>query len=45
MLYASSKDYLRKKFVGISAEIQGTELDEVSWDFIIEKLERIETST
>ena len=45
MLYASSKGYIRKKFVGISAEIQGTETDEVTWDVIIDKLERIETST
>lgn len=45
MLYASSKDYLRKKFVGINIEIQGTDQDEVDWNVIIEKLERMETST
>lgn len=32
MLYASSKDALRKALVGIAAEIQGTDLSEVSYD-------------
>ena len=44
MLYASSKDYLRKKFVGVSAEVQGTDLDEVTWDVIMDKLERLEAT-
>jgi hypothetical protein len=30
MLYASSKDALRKSLVGISAEIQGTDMSEVA---------------
>jgi cofilin len=30
MLYASSKDALRKSLVGISSEIQGTDLSEVA---------------
>ena len=45
MLYASSKDYLRKKFVGVSAELQGTDIDEVTWEVILDKLERLEAST
>lgn len=32
MLYASSKDALRKALVGIAAEIQGTDLSEVSYE-------------
>lgn len=31
MLYASSKEALRKALVGIAAEIQGTDLSEVSY--------------
>jgi hypothetical protein len=30
MLYASSKDALRKSLVGISSEIQGTDMSEVA---------------
>ena len=32
MVYASSKDALRKSLVGISTEIQGTDLSEVAYD-------------
>lgn len=32
MLYASSKDALRRALVGIAVEIQGTEYDEVAWE-------------
>ncbi|KAG0373651.1 cofilin [Mortierella sp. AD032] len=32
MLYASSKDGIRKKLNGIAAEIQGTDFDEVAFD-------------
>lgn len=38
MLYASSKDALRKKLVGIGAEIQATDSSEVSEDAIKEKV-------
>jgi cofilin len=31
MLFASSKDALRKALVGISAEIQGTDFSEVDY--------------
>ncbi|WFD43228.1 cofilin [Malassezia psittaci] len=40
MLYASSKDALRKALVGIAAEIQGTDLSEVSYDAVLEKVTR-----
>ena len=45
MLYASSKEYIRKKLVGVNAEIQGTEREEVEWRVIMDKLESLETST
>lgn len=32
MLYASSKDSLRRALVGIASEIQGTDLDEIAYD-------------
>lgn len=32
MLYASSKDAIRKSLVGISAEIQATDSSEISYD-------------
>ncbi|PKI84648.1 cofilin [Malassezia vespertilionis] len=41
MLYASSKDALRKALVGIAAEIQGTDFSEVAHDVILEKVTRV----
>lgn len=41
MLYASSKDALRKKLVGISTEIQGTELSEVDYDAVLERVKNV----
>lgn len=41
MLYASSKDAIRKKLVGIGAEIQGTDLSEVSYEAVLEKVKSI----
>ena len=38
MLYASSKDALRKKLVGISTEIQGTDFSEVSYETVLDKV-------
>ncbi|EPZ31425.1 Actin-binding, cofilin/tropomyosin type domain-containing protein [Rozella allomycis CSF55] len=38
MLYASSKDALRKKLVGVSTEIQATELSEVDYDVVLERV-------
>jgi cofilin len=32
MIYASSKDALRKQLVGISAEIQATSYDEITYE-------------
>lgn len=32
MLFASSKDALRKSLVGIAAEIQGTDFSEVAYE-------------
>ena len=32
MLYASSKDAIRKSLVGISTEVQGTDLSEVAYE-------------
>ena len=40
MLYASSKEALRKALVGIAAEIQGTDLSEVSYEAVLEKVMR-----
>lgn len=40
MLYASSKEAIRKALVGISTEIQGTDLSEVSYDTVLEKVAR-----
>lgn len=38
MLYASSKDAIRKKLVGVAAEIQATDGAEISFETIVEKL-------
>jgi len=40
MLYASSKDALRKKLIGVAAEIQATDLAEVSYDEVFDKVSR-----
>ncbi|EGF98777.1 uncharacterized protein MELLADRAFT_73515 [Melampsora larici-populina 98AG31] len=40
MLYASSKDALRRSLVGIGVEIQGTDLSEVSFESVLEKATR-----
>jgi len=37
MLYASSKAALKAKINGIQFEVQGTDYDEVEWDYIFEK--------
>ena len=38
MLYASSKDAVKKKFNGIAKEIQATDFDEVGYDAIMDKM-------
>ncbi|KAI9231996.1 MAG: hypothetical protein BYD32DRAFT_429447 [Podila humilis] len=40
MIYASSKDALRRQLVGIGSEIQGTDFDEVTYDVVLEKVNR-----
>ncbi|KAG8698565.1 hypothetical protein FRC09_007174 [Ceratobasidium sp. 395] len=40
MVYASSKDALRKALVGIAAEVQATEYDEVDHKTVLEKASR-----
>lgn len=38
MIYASSKDALRKKLVGVHTEIQATDLDELDYDVVHDKV-------
>lgn len=40
MLYASSKDALRKKLVGVATEIQATDLSEVAYDVVLDKVSK-----
>jgi len=40
MVFASSKDALKRNFVGIAVEIQGTELDEVRYEVVLDKAKR-----
>lgn len=40
MLYASSKDALRKKLVGIATEIQATDLSEITYDVVFDKVSK-----
>lgn len=40
MVYASSKDALRKSLNGVAADIQGTDFSEVSYDDVLEKVSR-----
>ncbi|KAF8625928.1 hypothetical protein AX17_006654 [Amanita inopinata Kibby_2008] len=40
MLFASSKDALRRSLVGIAVEIQGTDPSEVAYDAVLEKANR-----
>ncbi|KAI0693208.1 hypothetical protein BC835DRAFT_1354443 [Cytidiella melzeri] len=41
MLYASSRDALRRALVGIASEIQGTAFDEISQEAVLEKVKRL----
>ena len=41
MLYASSKEALRKKLDGIYTEIQCTDLSEVSYETVLDKVTRM----
>ncbi|CAO3633492.1 unnamed protein product [Mucor fragilis] len=40
MLYASSKDALRKNLVGLAIEIQGTDASEVCYEAVLDKASR-----
>lgn len=40
MLYASSKDALRRQLVGIAIEVQGTDASEVCYEVVLEKANR-----
>jgi cofilin len=40
MLYASSKDTLKRKLLGIAHEIQATDLDELTQEALLEKVTR-----
>jgi len=41
MLYASSKDSIRKKLVGVGVEIQATDLAEIDRSAVMEKVSRV----
>ncbi|TFY78958.1 hypothetical protein EWM64_g5048 [Hericium alpestre] len=41
MLFASSKDALRRSLVGIATEIQGTDPSEVAYESILDKVDRL----
>lgn len=40
MIYASSKDALRRALNGVSTEVQGTDFSEVSYETVFEKVSR-----
>lgn len=40
MVYASSKDSLRRALNGVAADIQGTDFSEISYDTVLEKVSR-----
>ena len=40
MLFASSKDALRRSLVGIAAEIRGTDYSEVAHENVLDKVSR-----
>jgi len=41
MLYASTKDAVRKKLVGVAVEIQATDLAEIDRQSVLEKVQRV----
>ena len=40
MVYASSKDSLRRALNGVAADVQGTDFSEVAYDAVHEKVSR-----
>jgi len=41
MVSASSKEALRKQFVGIAADVQGSDPSEIDFQTVVEKLQRV----
>ncbi|EPS97491.1 hypothetical protein FOMPIDRAFT_1024976 [Fomitopsis schrenkii] len=41
MLFASSKDAIRRSLVGIASEIQGTDYSEVAYESVLDKVSRV----
>eukprot|EP01101_Sappina_pedata_P007249 TRINITY_DN37_c0_g1_i4.p6 TRINITY_DN37_c0_g1~~TRINITY_DN37_c0_g1_i4.p6 ORF type:complete len:138 (-),score=90.68 TRINITY_DN37_c0_g1_i4:157-570(-) len=41
MLYASTKDAIRKKLVGVGTEVQATDLAEIDYETVLEKVKRV----
>lgn len=41
MLYASSKDAIRKKLVGVGVEVQATDASEISFEAVLDKVKSI----
>jgi len=41
MLYASTKDAVRKKLVGVGVEVQATDLSEIDRQTVLEKVQRV----
>ena len=44
MIYASSKDNIRKKLVGVQTEIQATDFSEIAKDVVLDKVARQTTN-
>lgn len=40
MVYASSKDALRRALNGVSSDIQGTDFSEVAYEAVLEKVSK-----
>jgi hypothetical protein len=40
MMFASSRNALRRELVGIGAEIEATEVSEVAWEVVLDKVTR-----
>ena len=40
MIYAASKDALRKQLVGVAVEVQATSPDEIDYDSVLSKVQK-----
>ena len=38
MVYAASKEAIRRKLVGVGSEIQGTDLTEIAYETVLERV-------